>query len=409
MAVAVLLVLLIVALSSAIIAELPSAEAALDVRGHRRLKSMTVLSPPFFLRPGAVANKYYHDIAFPRGHVALKSFNGEVVDDRGAPVPLHEAYLHHWVVHPYYAATNATAAGRPATLPARNSGVCEGDTHGQYYGLGSETRRTATWVPDPYGVEAGDPAAPPEGYEERWMLNVHAIDTRGAADRMGCTECRCDLYNVTVDEHGRRIADDYAGGLLCCYDQTRCRVEEGFVDGEARKLFFRYTVMWLDWSDAVVPVKIYIFDATHRPLPVGCKVEYEVEECSPERRAKNDCVHVQVAKQVVPRGGDLVFGVAHQHAAGIGSSLHGQDGRLLCESIPSYGDGEEAGNEAGYIVGMSTCYHPAPGAVTVRDGETLTVVSNYSSERRHTGVMGLFYILVAEHQRPAPDTKPSLL
>jgi hypothetical protein len=152
--------------------------------------------------------------------------------------------------------------------------VCEGDTHGQYYGLGSETRRTATWVPDPYGVEAGDPAAEPEGYEERWMLNVHAIDTRGAADRLGCTECRCDLYNVTVDEHGRRIADDYSGGLLCCYDQTRCRVEDGFVDGEARKLFFRYTVMWLDWSDdaAIVPVNIYIFDVTHRPLPVGCKV-----------------------------------------------------------------------------------------------------------------------------------------
>jgi hypothetical protein len=37
--------------------------------------------------------------------------------------------------------------------------------------------------------------------------------------------------------------------------------------------------------------------------------------------------------------------------------------------------------------------------VMVRDGEVLTVVSNYSSQRRHTGVMGLFYILVAEHQQ----------
>ncbi|CAL5000007.1 unnamed protein product [Urochloa decumbens] len=387
---------------------LSSAAEALEVRGrHHRLKSISALSPPFFLRPGSVADKYYHDIAFPRGHVALKSFNGEVVDERGAAVPLHDAYLHHWLVRRYYAATtNATAA--PATIPARNAGVCEGDTHGQYYGLGSETRRTATWVPDPYGVEAGDAAAPPDGYEERWMLNVHAIDTRGAADRQGCTECRCDLYNVTADEYSRRVAGDYAGGLLCCYDGTRCRVEEGFVDGAPRKLFFRYTVMWLDWSDAVVPVRIYIFDVTHKPLPVGCKVEYEIEECSSEDRAKNDCVHLQVAKQVVPRGGDLVFGVAHQHAAGIGSSLHGQDGRLLCESTPAYGDGEEAGNEAGYIVGMSTCY-PKPGTVTVRDGEVLTVVSNYSSERQHTGVMGLFYILVAEHeQQPVRQGSDSL-
>ena len=40
-------------------------------------------------------------------------------------------------------------------------------------------------------------------------------------------------------------------------------------------------------------------------------------------------------------------------------------------STPIYGDGEEAGNEAGYVVGMSTCY-PEPGAAKVRDGEALT-------------------------------------
>lgn len=54
---------------------------------------------------------------------------------------------------------------------------------------------------------------------------------------------------------------------------------------------------------------------------------------------------------------------------------------------------------------MSTCY-PKPGSVKVSDGEVLTVVSNYSSDRQHTGVMGLFYILVAEQEQPAP--KPSL-
>ena len=74
-----------------------------------------------------------------------------------------------------------------------------------------------------------------------------------------------------------------------------------------------------------------------------------------------------------------------------------QGGRLLYESTPIYGGGVEAGDEAGYIVGMTTCY-PKPGTVRVRDGEVPTVVSNYSSERRHTGVMGLFYILVAEQQ-----------
>ena len=72
-----------------------------------------------------------------------------------------------------------------------------------------------------------------------------------------------------------------------------------------------------------------------------------------------------------------------------------QDGRVICSSMPSYGKGKEAGNEAGYIVGMSTCY-PHPGSLKISDGETLVLESNYSSSQRHTGVMGLFYILVAD-------------
>ncbi|XP_060168619.1 uncharacterized protein LOC132599315 isoform X2 [Lycium barbarum] len=78
-----------------------------------------------------------------------------------------------------------------------------------------------------------------------------------------------------------------------------------------------------------------------------------------------------------------------------------KDGRVICSSLPIYGKGKEPGNEAGYIVGMSTCY-PRPGSVKISKGETLTLLSNYSSDQRHTGVMGLFYILVAE-----PLPKPS--
>ena len=81
-----------------------------------------------------------------------------------------------------------------------------------------------------------------------------------------------------------------------------------------------------------------------------------------------------------------------------------QDGRVICSSTPTYGQGTEPGNEAGYIVGMSTCY-PEPGSVRIADGETLYLDSNYSSSQRHTGVMGLFYILVAE---PLPNSKSYL-
>uniref|UniRef100_A0A8R7V7V9 Uncharacterized protein n=1 Tax=Triticum urartu TaxID=4572 RepID=A0A8R7V7V9_TRIUA len=136
-----------------------------------------------------------------------------------------------------------------------------------------------------------------------------------------------------------------------------------------------------------------------------CKVEYQVEECSAENRANHECIHTKTTRAVLPRGGDIVYSAAHQHSGGVGASLHGQDGRLLCESLPTYGTGKEAGNEANYIVGMSTCY-PKPGSIKVSDGEVLTIVSNYSSDCEHTGVMGLVYILVAEPQQPAPA--PSL-
>jgi len=268
------LVLLITLLSAT--ATLPL--EALNVRGHR-LKSKTFLSPPISLRPGSVSNKVYYDISFPRGHLALKSFNAEVVDEHGVPIPLHETYLHHWVAGPYFKAKDAAAAAAqnlPDFILIRNSGVCK-TTLGQYYGLGSETRHTATWVPDPYGIEVGNPEAPPEGYEEKWLFNIHAIDTRGVTDKLGCTECRCDLYNVTIDEDGQRISKDYTGGAGCCYDETRCKVKEGFDNGAARNVFLRYKVMWLDWSGAVLPVKIYIFDASDRALLEGksepaCKV-----------------------------------------------------------------------------------------------------------------------------------------
>ncbi|KAG6480136.1 uncharacterized protein LOC122021780 isoform X1 [Zingiber officinale] len=381
-------------------------------RQHQRVKSAVFLSPPLTLRPGSVASKLYYNVPFPRGHIALKSFNGEVVDGNGTPVPLHETYLHHWVMERYYARKGGAAtetnysdiksSDNSSYIWARNAGICIG-TLRQHFGLGSETRRTDTWVPDPYGIEVGNPSQVPDGYEERWVLNIHAIDTRGVVDRLGCTECKCSLYNVTKDEFGAPLPKHYVGGLYCCHDQTQCKVREGY-GNVARTLHLRYTVKWLDWlENHLVPVKIYIFDVTDSgepvdpteedPFKLSCKIEYQVEACRVDDNTK--CVDSKKVKLVMAKGGDIVYGVAHQHTAGVGAALYGQDGRVLCTSNPKYGEGEDVGDEVGYIVGMSACY-PEPGSVRVTDGEVLTLESNYSSSQAHTGVMGLFYILVAE-------------
>ncbi|KAE8710634.1 (+)-neomenthol dehydrogenase-like [Hibiscus syriacus] len=292
----------------------------------RRVRTGVFLSPKIELEPGLASNKFYFDVDFPRGHIAVKSFNAEVVDEAGNPVSLYDTYLHHWIVV--------------------SDGVLD-----QFFGLGSETRRTATRIPDPYGIEIGNPADIPAGFDETWAINVHAIDTRGVEDRIGCRECRCDLYNITRDESGRPLSPNYKGGLLCCYDGARCRRNEGF-NGIRRTLYLRYTVTWVDMDSSIVPVKVYTFNITDM-----------------WRRSRN--------------------------SKGINAEHDCRNGKPLCSSVPRYGTGEEAGNEVGYVVGMSTCY-PKPGSVKISKGETLILESKYNSIQQHTGVMGLFYLLVAE-------------
>ncbi|KAL8497362.1 hypothetical protein ACS0TY_020883 [Phlomoides rotata] len=379
------------------------------------LKTQVFLSPKFVLEPGLVSNKYYYQIDFPRGHIALKSFNAEIVDETGKSIPLHETYIHHWILLRYHAPKNTPDVRKNHTT-INNSGLCDTSLP-QYFGLGAETRRTATDIPDPYGIEVGDPTRISDGYEEGWVLNVHAIDTRGAVDRMGCAECRCDLYNVTADEDGEALPSGYNGGIRCCRDETRCKVRQGFV-GEKRRLYMRYTVKYVDWdSTAIVPVKVYILDVTD-VWTIGdqsrgirarhdCVVEYDIESCGGEGLDKNGCIHSKSLRVSLPSGGDVIYAVGHQHAGATATVLYGQGERVICASYPIYGKGDEAGNEAGYIVGMSTCYPSPARPVKISAGETLTLVSNYSSVESHAGVMGLFYLLLAESLSPSPNSLQS--
>jgi Stress up-regulated Nod 19 len=72
---------------------------------------------------------------------------------------------------------------------------------------------------------------------------------------------RCGLYNVTIDEYGHAIRPNYTGGLYCCYDETQCKLKEGF-ESVTRTIFLKYTVKWVDWEPRIIPVKIYILDIT---------------------------------------------------------------------------------------------------------------------------------------------------
>jgi len=254
---------------------------------NKNIKTNVFMSPKIELKPGFVSNKVYYDVEFPRGHISLKSFNAELVDEAGNSVPLHQTYLHHWAVVRYHQPKNVTQNSQSGIIIVRNDGFCQETILGQYYGLGSETRGTNTYIPDPYGIEVGNPAEIPKGYVEKWLMNIHVIDTRGVEDRMGCIDCRCDLYNVTKDENGKALNLNYKGGLQCCPDKTKCKLRKGFL-GPKKRIYLKYTIMWINWDiNFMLPAKIYIFDVTDT---------LKISDKSKGNSLKHDCKVSEVSK-----------------------------------------------------------------------------------------------------------------
>ncbi|KAG2380991.1 uncharacterized protein HKW66_Vig0203640 [Vigna angularis] len=98
--------------------------------------------------PGKIAVKTLLDIEFPRGHIGVKSFDVEVVDEVGDSVPLYETYLHHWFAVKYI--ENITMSPyikqshdlRNGIEFERNDGACQGFLLPHYWGLGGESRGT---------------------------------------------------------------------------------------------------------------------------------------------------------------------------------------------------------------------------------------------------------------------------
>ncbi|XP_038685321.1 uncharacterized protein LOC119985188 [Tripterygium wilfordii] len=391
---------------------------------EENIRKGVFFSPEMELGPGDVAFKYYYDTDFPRNHIALKSFNAEVVDELGKSVPLHDVYLHHTYVLSYYQRKGSyipdvleteILPSEPDFLYKRNDGVCQDSVFGQFIGLASEMRGTPTNIPDPYGIELNNPAEVPDGYEQKWFLNAHIIDTRGGVDKVGCTECRCDLYNVTSDQFGEPLSPDYYGGLKCCYAHTRCKVKEGF-EAPRRAYRMKYTLTWADWDSSIVPARIYLLDITDTMKIVrdsngvvqtlhDCLVEYTSEACEEKDLTYGVCLATKRTRIMLPKGGYLISGLTHMHIGSISQTLYGEDGRVICQTLPIYGDGKEAGNEAGYVVGTTPCY-PKPGSVVIKEGEFITHEMVYSGARRLTGTMGLFNIIVADLEEAEHEPNP---
>jgi len=51
------------------------------------------------------------------------------------------------------------------------------------------------------------------------------------------------------------------------------------------------------------------------------QTEYDVESCSTDQK---DCLHVKRTSLPMQKGGYVIYGVAHQHSGGAGSTLYGK-------------------------------------------------------------------------------------
>ncbi|KAL2319931.1 hypothetical protein Fmac_028900 [Flemingia macrophylla] len=180
---------------------------------------------------------------------------------------------------------------------------------------------------------------------------------------------------------GQPLSLRYKGGLFCCQDNLQCKLKKGF-EGPRRNISLRYKIRWVDWDEHQVPLNFYILEATDR---VRSNCSTAIHDCQAEytipRIHDSDSPHVQKKNIPMEKGGYLIYGTAHMHTGVVNATLYGQDGRILCTSTPKYGTGKEAGNEKGYVVGMSGCY-PKPGSMKINDGEILTLESRYENKFR---------------------------
>ncbi|XP_073220729.1 uncharacterized protein [Cicer arietinum] len=282
------------------------------------------------------------EIEFSNGHIGVKSFDVDLIDEEGNSIPLYETYLHHWfainfinknVSHDPNAHTNPYADA----IFKRNYGTCNGGILPQYWGLGSESRGTTSKIPDPFAVEVGNPKDIPKGWEEKWLFNIMGFEA------------------------------------------------------PRRNLALRYKVTWVDWDQQQIPVRFYMFDSTDRVKTIGSQIRHDcqVEYTIPKNNG-DDPFHVQKANNSMDKCGYLIYGTAHMHSGVVNATLYGQNGNALCTSTSRYGTGKEAGNEEGYAVEMSVCY-PKPGSIKINDGQIVTVESRYKNEFL-TGAMGHMYI-----------------
>ncbi len=153
--------------------------------------------------------------------------------------------------------------------------------------------------------------------------------------------------------------------------------------------YLRYTLNYTYNYSAIEPLSLGTFTTP------DCATFYNV--------LRNDAQPETVASTEYEVGADaqVLLAIGHQHTGALNISLF-LNGKFVCASYPTYGTEEGvAGNEKGYLVGMSHCIDDSTGPLLLNKGDKLRLDSWYFvgsndprllySDGTHMGVMGYMY------------------
>mmetsp|Transcript_28828 Transcript_28828/g.89730 ORF Transcript_28828/g.89730 Transcript_28828/m.89730 type:complete len:209 (-) Transcript_28828:42-668(-) len=148
-------------------------------------------------------------------------------------------------------------------------------------------------------------------------------------------------------------------------------------------------------------------------------IEYDVVPC-PAGTPPERCVHVAESVQPIAYHSpwtagekvDLVFAAPHLHWAGNSIELFDHaTNKSLCEvhRTPDnsagvmYGHGSTAGEEDGYLTGLTPCRWAGGAAPRFRRDHLLRTRAVYNATSAHTGVMGLWLMSVSAVPRASEE------
>ena len=327
------------------------------------------------LNPGQVVftNPGDTPMPMPTGSYAILGFTGEVVDSQNASVPLSTVYDHHWI----------------ALDKFHENVLCNGQGPQYVFGIGAESRNTPVHFPEGQGYHIYN------ADENQWGANIHllhTVDLEGDTPASAAKHCNECYY---APGKGPDCTVAHNGTFACCGDRCysgvcKCPTKPG-TKMIPTDYYLQYTVTYTYDLDAITPLGIGVYTTPN------CQLYYGVQ------RNNVNPYSVSRTSFTVEADAEMVFAVGHLHTGGVNISMY-LNNKRICTSYPSYGVVEgKAGDEKGYLIEMSNCFHQndTTPSLKIKQGDTVDIEGIYYvgsddpriaySDGTHLNVMAYMY------------------